>query len=830
MDAAKAGETSVSPQNLRDVKSSSSSNQGRATLLKSPSTELHNPVAIQRYAALERAVSSGDLEAIRQLSIVDSIDNDEGGSSPWNPVTASPGADTARDASEVVMVATIGKHIETVVISMQLRAIELRDVIDSAKGDPARLARAIQPPAENLVPDSALSAGQQLELLNDQFQTTIYRAFQGEIARALAESSVTGPAVSGASVVKGNARVSSGAAMPTVTLTLKPAIAESPRESVGDNPPEPQNSSPASDQSVAVRPDANGDFEVTIPAGLAISRLQIGGPDVSSQILRASTPTENSPPWFDPRLDDAARQAAIQRFRAMDVLLESAIAGIPDHPPVAPLQAPVVRELFAQLQSPQSETSNLVRGPQAPYFEAFLGKESPEPDANSPMQALVDEILSTSGKSAASSGIQDPVLADVKPVTKGDVNSDGMMDIITSMSGSPDGTFWLRVEDYLKIGDVKSKTGASNGEPAAARIVVYLPADIRAGDTISGVAGTDDSGSSPSIPVQSLPQRLAVIHSLDVAAGSNPSVQEIEQMQQQTERTLQSILQQVVPGGSTVELRSTSTTVDQPGMQNFPGRPTTGSSRLVTMDFNYRATDATGQQISIDPDQLQSALDQHPTLGGTAGVALPRDAQATPNDPHFSATGSWGETYADQWALKRVGFGPTDGGQPSAWPTEPDSLVPCVVAVIGSGVDWTHPELQGQMWMNPGEDPWNGRDDDGNGCIDDQFGWNFREDNSDVMDTGGHDTHVAGVIAARTHNGDGYPESSRSRHRFPALYRRKSELSQWRGNCRETTRLVPRQRNQFCSTACQLLVTPCEFQNSGCHSEPGLTLMMQRSR
>ncbi len=49
------------------------------------------------------------------------------------------------------------------------------------------------------------------------------------------------------------------------------------------------------------------------------------------------------------------------------------------------------------------------------------------------------------------------------------------------------------------------------------------------------------------------------------------------------------------------------------------------------------------------------------------------------------------------------------------------------------------------MWVNPGEIPGNGIDDDNNGFIDDVQGWNFVSDNNDPDDDNGHGTQVAGV-------------------------------------------------------------------------------------
>lgn len=77
-----------------------------------------------------------------------------------------------------------------------------------------------------------------------------------------------------------------------------------------------------------------------------------------------------------------------------------------------------------------------------------------------------------------------------------------------------------------------------------------------------------------------------------------------------------------------------------------------------------------------------------------------------------------------------------------------------VVAVVDTGVDFTHADLDGNIWRNADEIVGNGIDDDGNGYVDDVLGWDFVGHDNNPMDTNGHGTHVAGTIAAE-HDGVG---------------------------------------------------------------------------
>jgi subtilisin family serine protease len=121
-------------------------------------------------------------------------------------------------------------------------------------------------------------------------------------------------------------------------------------------------------------------------------------------------------------------------------------------------------------------------------------------------------------------------------------------------------------------------------------------------------------------------------------------------------------------------------------------------------------------------------------------------AAFVPNDPFFASSRSWGQTFDDLWGLKLI-------EAPAAWDVSRGAGV--VVAVTDTGVDYFHPDLAANMWVNPGEIPLNLMDDDGNGYVDDINGWDFVSDDAEPFDDHGHGTHVAGTIAAVGQNGVG---------------------------------------------------------------------------
>ncbi|MEN3940036.1 S8 family serine peptidase [Prosthecobacter sp. SYSU 5D2] len=130
-----------------------------------------------------------------------------------------------------------------------------------------------------------------------------------------------------------------------------------------------------------------------------------------------------------------------------------------------------------------------------------------------------------------------------------------------------------------------------------------------------------------------------------------------------------------------------------------------------------------------------------------------RYIKAIPNDSRFS----------EQWALRNTGqtvdgVTGTSGADVKYLEAMAIARPPTeelVVAVIDTGVDVTHPELAPRMWTNSQEIPDNNIDDDGNGYVDDYYGYDFVEDLSDPSDISDHGTHIAGTIAAQGNNSSG---------------------------------------------------------------------------
>ena len=161
--------------------------------------------------------------------------------------------------------------------------------------------------------------------------------------------------------------------------------------------------------------------------------------------------------------------------------------------------------------------------------------------------------------------------------------------------------------------------------------------------------------------------------------------------------------------------------------------------------------------------------------GGGGGLPFPIPGSGTnvTDNPAIPTSGSGGSgsdpLYANQWGMNQMGVR-------ESW-TFTKGRPDMVVAVIDTGMDYTHEDLVDNLWRNPGETGLdaqghdksnNGIDDDHNGFIDDVIGWDFADNDNkpfdmpanmmDVITKGGnpgHGTHCSGNVGARADNGKG---------------------------------------------------------------------------
>lgn len=137
---------------------------------------------------------------------------------------------------------------------------------------------------------------------------------------------------------------------------------------------------------------------------------------------------------------------------------------------------------------------------------------------------------------------------------------------------------------------------------------------------------------------------------------------------------------------------------------------------------------------------------------------VPADNPAIPDAPQ--QTSGLDPLITKQWGMNDI-------GAPAAWQKNSGSK-DIIVAVLDTGVDYTHEDLVGNLWRNTKEIPDNNIDDDNNGYVDDIIGWDFATDDNKPYDliveplemlfkggNPGHGTHCAGNVAAQGNNNVG---------------------------------------------------------------------------
>ncbi|TAJ11322.1 PKD domain-containing protein [Marinilabiliaceae bacterium JC017] len=228
--------------------------------------------------------------------------------------------------------------------------------------------------------------------------------------------------------------------------------------------------------------------------------------------------------------------------------------------------------------------------------------------------------------------------------------------------------------------------------------------------------------------------------------------QQIEQRIQQV-RLLKSAGPVIVPTGIP-QMDALNQSVQAVGMKRVFHYAGKHEARLKAygLDLWYELEYNSSQELAVIKKQYQSLAAIEYAEGiravGFSDEVVKKEAQPTAitgtNDPWFNIQWNYENTGQNQ------GTPGSDISLLKAWAIEtghPD----VVVSVVDEGIDLTHPDLVGNIWVNKGEIPGNNKDDDGNGFIDDVNGFNFITETGNII-PGDHGSHVAGTIAAETNN------------------------------------------------------------------------------
>lgn len=201
-----------------------------------------------------------------------------------------------------------------------------------------------------------------------------------------------------------------------------------------------------------------------------------------------------------------------------------------------------------------------------------------------------------------------------------------------------------------------------------------------------------------------------------------------------------------VPGEYVVKLK--------PGMMRMSTQAlSTQLNGFVTQKISGQNIVVVKKAVFQTNDSAVKSLNENPMVE----IAEPNyiyKINKAPSDPMYSQT--WGLGNIGQADPKnQVGVAGIDINAERAWEIQTGTREK-IIAIIDTGIDWTHPDLVDNMWTNDAEKNGTaGVDDDNNGVVDDIYGYNAITGTGNAKDDQGHGSHCAGTIGARANNGIG---------------------------------------------------------------------------
>jgi subtilisin family serine protease len=314
--------------------------------------------------------------------------------------------------------------------------------------------------------------------------------------------------------------------------------------------------------------------------------------------------------------------------------------------------------------------------------------------------------------------------------------------------------------------------------------VPALPATLPAGPFLGQLKAPEISGGLASAAA-SLPSGTVMLEQVYRAERAGrivkvfDRVMRVEGRRYPAIRVVQEVGTDPATGQSAV-LKTTEMVADQILVNLAPGVTLDEVAQAAGVPLTLRrVVPGTGTAVAAfdvaspaDVDAVRSAVALQKRLVNYAEPDHIVRANAIPNDPKYTDGSLWGMNNTGQSS----GTADADVDAPEGWDTRTSALATLahgrsgpntsidgpnelVIAVVDTGVRYTHEDIAANMWKNPGESGGgkeiNGMDDDGNGVIDDVHGVNAVAGTGDPMDDHFHGTHCAGTIAGVGHNGKG---------------------------------------------------------------------------